>query len=262
MKHFYTRALLLLVALFSFVNIAKSQNINTVIAFLKETPKASITDCTSEDLMNLLTEESKEWIESIECQNINLDNQKSGVQMDVSLGSEYPSFITINFNKKNALQAISLFAYAIDCDNKESPIWISINNETAQTYKVGYDSKAYINNCSAIIDAMNFKSNSINVPNIAVTGLNQNPLKSCKIEIKPDNMARRIQFYGIRVYHNNNPIDISDISVAVEDLEAEQEIRVYEYYDLMGRRLAEAPRSGVFVRKCGGKVEKFIANGR
>lgn len=262
MKHFYTKTLLILVALFACENIAKAQNTNSIIAFLKETPKTAKTNCSSEDLANLLTDDSKQWVESIECQNINLDNLRSGVQMAVGIDSENSSYITINFNKKKIMQSISLFVYANDCDNNESPMWISINEEEAKSNKVGFNVKSYINNCSAIIDAMNIKANSINVPNVPMTGLNQIPLKSCKIEIKPDNRSRKIQLYGIRVYHNNNPIDISDISVAVEGIEAEQGIKVYEYYDLMGRRLPETPKSGVYVRKCAGKVEKLIANGR
>jgi lipoprotein len=262
MKHFYTKTLLILVALFACENIAKAQNTNSIIAFLKETPKTAKTNCSSEDLTNLLTDDSKQWVESIECQNINLDNIKSGVQMAVNIGSEFPSSITINFNKKKALQPLSLFIYANDCDNNESPMWISINDTEAQSNKVGFNVKSYINNCAAIIDAMNFKSGSIDVPNVPMTGLNQIPLKSCKIEIKPDNRSRKIQLYGIRVYHNNNPIDISDISVAVEGIEAEPGIKVCEYYDLMGRRLPEEPQSGIYVRKCGEKIEKLIANGK
>ena len=264
MKHFYTKVLIIIIAIFSFVNIAKSQNVNTVIAFLKETPKASITDCTSEDLMNLLTEESKEWIESVECQNINLVNQRTGIQLTPFDDITQPTYLKITFNKKTILQAISIFFYGNGYD-KDIPVNFYINDELKQSQAFDYSMTAYDASNTNILQ--NLKgSGTYTVPQISFTGYNPPILlKSCKIEIPNiynSNQNKIIIFYGIRVYHNNIPIDISDISVAVEDLEAEQEIKVYEYYDLMGRRLAEAPRNGVFVRKCGGKVEKFVANGR
>lgn len=72
MKHFYTKALLL-VAIFACENIAKAQTYEQqVISFLKEIPEENIQDCSPTDIMNLLTDESKDWIENIECQNIDL----------------------------------------------------------------------------------------------------------------------------------------------------------------------------------------------
>lgn len=264
MKHFYTKVLLILVALFSFVNIAKSQNVNTVIAFLKETPKGSITDCTSEDLMNLLTDESKEWVESIVCKNINLVSKKTGIQLTPLDDISSSTYLKITFNENKIFQALAIRFFGNGYDSNV-PVNFYINDELKQSEAFDYSRTAYDASNTSILQ--NLKgSGTYSVPVISFTGYNPPILlKSCKIEIPNiygSNQDKKIQFYGIRVYHNNNPLDITEIETSMGEVEAVKDETRYEYYDLMGRRLAEAPRSGAFMRKCGGKVEKLIANGR
>ena len=260
MKHFYTKALLLLGAVFASENVLAIDN--TIIVFLKENPKANITNCTSEDLMNLLTEESLEWVESIECCNVNLNRDWAGIEMVSSQTEE--SSIKINFKKSKLMRGIRCNPYLID-RGVSSTINMTLNNTpythtgnitaiasdlkgvSSETFLKSMSSTSGINNKS-----FNYVGNSMQDGTFI-------ECLSIKLPIQTD--ITTIQFYGFRIYYSGTE-DQSDISVAVEDLEAEQGIGVYEYYDLMGRRLAEAPQSGVYVRKCGGKVEKLIANGR
>ncbi len=259
MKHFYTRTLLLfLIAISSYCDTTNAQ---AIIAFLKETPKVKVNNCTSEDLMNILTEESLEWIKSIECQNINLNNEKSGIEINQELNSTTSSFIRIYFNRTKILQAKYMQIFANDCDNNSTPLWVSINENEAKSYELGFKSAAYIDNCQKIIDGIKGKYGSISVPYISITGLNELPLESLLIEIKPSSQRRRIQFYGIKIVHNNSFLDLSDTPVNVEDLTIEQSLKSYEYFDLTGRKLTGMPERGLYIRKCGDKTEKCFANG-
>lgn len=260
MKHFYTKALLILVALFACENVFAIDN--TIIAFLKENPKANITNCTSEDLMNLLTEESLEWIESIECNNVNLNRDWAGIEMASSQTEE--STIKINFKKSKLMKGIRCNPYLID-RGVSSKIEMTLNNNlythTGNITAVASDLKGV--SSETLLKSMSSTSGINNKSfNYVGDSMQDGTFIEClSITLPIQTDITTIQFYGFRIFYSGTE-DQYDISVAVEDLEAEQGIKVYEYYDLMGRRLPEAPQSGVFVRKCGGKVEKLIANER
>lgn len=261
MKHFTIKMLLLFFLCFNTL-LSRAQNTNTVIAFLRHTPKTSITDCTSEDLMNLLTNESLDWIESIECKNIRTDNLKAGLLISISKDNPTSAYISFKFKSNCIMPAISFFAYGNDLDNTNSKVNIYINDELKKDSSFSLDDKSYSNNCTYILDGLNFKNGGANVPSIPVTGFTPAiPIRSCKIEIPKQNKNVRIQFYGIRVFHNS-PIDESDIETIVAEFQAEEDEKSIEYFDMMGRRLPEAPANGIYIRKCGSKVEKLTATGK
>lgn len=263
MKHFYTKVLLL-VAVFSFMHTIYAQEVkyyNTVIAFLKETPKTSVNGCTFNDLMNLLTEESLKWVESIECSNVNFYGGNAGIEM-MSIDENKLSSIKINFKRSNSMKVYRCNPFLVYRD-ESIPVKFEINNES-YSYTGSIDAQAetimkYTN--QGILNIMT-GTTAISKP-FFYTGnpITNTSLESLQIIIPYQNGNPKIQFYGFKIFYTGTE-DLSEVETAVEDLEAEQGIKVYEYYDLMGRRLPEAPNGGIYVRKCGGKVEKLIANGR
>ena len=262
MKHFAIKMLPLSFLRVDVISL-RAQNTNTVIAFLRDTPKTSITDCTSEDLMNLLTNESLDWIESIECKNIQTDNQKAGLRISLSKDNNESAYITFKFKQNCIMPAISFFAYGNDLDNNNSKVNIYINDELKIDSSFSYNEKSYSNNYTYILDGLNVKTDGANIPPISITGFTPAiPIRSCKIEIPKQNKNVRIQFYGIRVFHSS-PIDESDIETAVDEIPVvENAAKSIEYFDMMGRRLPEAPAKGIYIRKCGSKVEKIAASGK
>lgn len=261
MKHFYTKVLLILVALLACDDISNAQTYEQqIISFLKEIPKESISNCNGSDIMNLLTDDSQKWVENIECQNISIIKGKAGVYAKLSNKATTPAYIKVVFKQSNLMNAYRIVSYGNNILQEDINVKIFYNNILYTQNKFGYELTACT---SQNIDALNKVLTNFNIP-IYINGdpiSPMKPLNSIEVSIEPQEMNVEIQLLGFRIYYSGTE-DQSDISVDVEGIEAEQGIRVYEYYDLMGRRLAEAPRSGVFVRKCGGKVEKLIANGR
>lgn len=261
MKHFYTKALLLLVAILAYNGISNAQTYEQqIISFLKEIPKDNISNCNGSDIMNLLTDDSQKWVENIECQNINIIKGKAGVYAKLSNNTTTPAYIKIVFKQSNLMNAYRIVSYGNNILQDDINVKIFYNNIMYTQNKFGYERTAYT---SQNIDALNEVLTNFNIP-IYINGDPISPMKtlnSIEVNIEPQGKSVEIQLLGFRIYYSGTE-DLTEVETAVEDLESELEIRVYEYYDLMGRKLAEAPRSGVFVRKCGGKVEKLIANGR
>lgn len=261
MKHFYTR-FLLLAALLVYGNEAYAVE-NTAIAFLKQAPESSINNCTPEDLKNLLTDEALGWVESIECNNVNLEKGIAGIEMISSQETE-KSFIRINFKKSKLMNGVRCNPYLIYRDNYGTAVNFEINEASySYTGTINADPSSFLKNSnSSILDYMTGKKTFSKSFNYVGGQLSDTYIESIQINEPVQNGNPRVQFYGFRIFYSGTA-DKSDVETTVEDIaETEQGEKVYEYFDLMGRRLPEAPESGIYLRICGGKVEKLIAGRR
>lgn len=270
MKHFYTKALLIIVGLLAFSNITKADY--TTISFLKKEPIESIS-CENTEAYELIKQENSNpdinnnFVTNITCDNIELKQPgthvRAGLWFVTNRDPYKVSSIVLNLNPRFAMKVfrVMLIGYpqGIPTDHRIS-LFCNGNDILMNTYN---NETINAKKSFAEIQTEVFKSNpSLSYILNSGTIDSDDALTQLKIELKPTVYENcEYQLLAIRLYYNE-VVDLSEVETAVEDLEAEQGIKVYEYYDLMGRRLPEAPKSGVFVRKCGGKVEKLIANER
>lgn len=261
MKHFYTKALLILVSLFASWNVTKAQTYEQqVISFLKEIPEENIQNSSPTDLMNLLTDESKDWIENIECQNIDLIKGKAGIYANLSKESTDPAFIKVNFKSSKLMNAYRVVSYGNNIEQPTINVSILLNNNPYIQKSFGYVAK--VDSSKDLTFLNKVLSNFDN--NVYINGNPLNPLEplsNIEILIEPRDMSIKIQLLGFRIYYSGTS-DQSGIETGIKYIEKTQENNIIEYYDLMGRRLADAPQSGVYLRKCGSKVEKLVGNRR
>lgn len=255
MKHLYSKLLLLSAFVAMTINAQAQTTSNAILSFLKEKPKTTKTDCTGEDLMALLTDESLNWIEGIECENISLDNEKAGVTFNLrpseGKSSAYMKFL---LKKTPLMKTIRVIAYGVDLDNEGTTIEIKCNDNNYNSGSFIANKTTYDADCSKILDGITGKDNSISIPSINKSeAIDPLPLTSVTLSIPEQTRDRRIQFYGIRVYYQGTtdvvPTGVADIVTSDET--------TYEYFDMMGRRLPGIPDKGIYIRKCGNKVEKL-----
>lgn len=269
MKHFYTKALLILVTVFAFDNIANADY--TTYTFINKNPKTEI-ECLSDNILEFMkefnetTEVSEINIDDIECNDIFLKVTSSkpnncGLILRSNKDENKIAYLKLKFNPKNLFKATRIIIIGYSRD-------ISASTNTNLTLKYNENNIDFSLTQTYTTEKTNNEIESALIaPSILLKTLNSgviNPIEALselELILNPSQNNTEYQLLGIRIYYNE-VVDLSEVETAVEDLEVEQGIRVYEYYDLMGRRLAEAPQSGVYVRKCGGKVEKLIANGR
>lgn len=259
MKHFAIKMLLL-----SFLCISIRFNAtaidNVVIAFLKEQPTQKIQNCTGEDLMNLLTDESLKFIESIDCSNIKLENRISGITLETKIKGGPVSFIKINFKATTLLNCIRINSFGNTRDNP-TPIDLQYNDTPYSNKVFGENRDTYNNGTSEeILTAI--KKDNLAVPSITGDLISPAvPLHNITLILPSEYNENRLQFYGFKIYYDGI-VDESDIETAVTELPAENVEKSIEYFDMMGRRLPEVPAKGIYIRKCGSNVEKIAASGK
>ena len=258
MKHFAIKMLIL-----SFLCVSITFNAtaidNVVIAFLKDQPTQKIQNCTGEELMNLLTDESLEFIESIECKNIDIIQDRAGVRMNITANEESSSNITLKFKNSRVPNATRITGFGTLLENDKTTIEIMCNDQEIAKGNFTYGSKISEIKYQQIYSEI--KSNKWQY--LTVTNKENFtppiPVKSVTINIPSQSDNNTIQFYGIKIYYDG-VVDESDIETAVAELPAENVEKSIEYFDMMGRRLPEAPAKGIYIRKCGSKVEKIAAS--
>ncbi len=255
---YYNRIMTLAVAFITLAFNADAEIRNTVIAFLKETPKANVYDCTAADLMDLLTDESKEWIEGIECRNINILSGKAGVEMCASTENKESSYIKFNFKTSTVMCAIRCNPYLCLRGNSDVTLKMDMNGEgygctgNISEYANGlYENGTY----NTILDYITGKATykySFNLEGDRIDP--SSPLSSLTIEEPYQSDSPRIQFYGFKVFY-----DSIDTPTSVESIIDSGVKDSFEYFDLTGRRLLSVPEKGIYLRKSGNRVEKIIA---
>ncbi|MDE6070983.1 MAG: hypothetical protein K2G53_00350 [Muribaculaceae bacterium] len=234
---------------------------NVIIGLLSETPTRTISDCNGQDLMTLLSNDGKEWIESIECQNVDIVAGQAGAQLVTTADTTEPSYIKFNFKTSPLLKATNVTFYGNDRLDKEVAPSIIVNDLPCV-------SNANYSKFKHITDADNASAAAIQVaienPEISsirqlsngriYTQLDNNLIQSCEIAVNANERVN-IQLFALRVFYSGQ--ETNSQSSVVEDLESA--ITDVKYFDLQGRELKDAPQKGIYLRHANGKTTKHIA---
>lgn len=281
MKGFLSRALatvaLTLCALPIAAQTTPTYSDETVISFLgKPTNTIRFEEMTQEALMDLLDENGKKYVESIEWNNIKTMPQTSdpaqiGLQIEYNMSTV--GYITLKFKKDVTFNAGRIYLFAanakITSTNTKvyADAYANFGENDQQVLAMGnagirfYFDKQFNSSSSLekLIDDMKKSSSSIygstysrliRTPEVE----KQFPLRSFTLKVEPTGQ-RGIAFHGIKILHNG--FVENDINTGVEEIA--QENGAVEYFDLYGRRLADKPTQGMFIEKRGSKVTKLLA---
>lgn len=263
MKQLCAKICLVTALLFTGTIAAMAQTQNAIISFLKEVPKGNIHNCTGDDLINLLDDDAKKWVESIECNNIDIVSGRSGVLINGSVENKNDSWIKIRFKTTSLMNCLRINTYAIVLDNK-TPVTLMFD-ENVYLKKTIVDFKKDLLSMSAqnIYDAIINKNNTTTtVPFTVGSEIDPSlPLHSVSICIPKQKQNANVQFYGFRIFYNGITVE-NDISTGVSSTHESLENEKPVYYDLTGVRSAVPPASGIYIRKTGNRIEKIVAGGR
>lgn len=229
-----------------------------------------------------MTDTSKEWVESIECEKVNTktsisDDNYSGILLvPTRYGKEENkvSYIKLNINTEKLIYAKKIIIYTLpsgstdyrdldssldikldlQCNGKE------INNMpnlpspyTASKTKTSIKGTEDCSTIQSKIDNNQASTVTWTSPEITT----EEPLKS--IEILAYLPSKYEPYYGLeKIFAVAIEYD-KNITVGVNEIEEESANLPTEYYDLMGRKLNNAPQSGLYIRKNGSKVLKLMA---
>lgn len=229
-----------------------------VITFLNKIPTQDVSDCSAEDIMNLLNETGLSWISSIECDKVSMTRGNGGFYINKS-GEKVPS-ITFNFRNDKILKLTRVWLYGNNylnaATNCVSPT-IEINGEVVELQN------DFAEKTSNLGDTDYSKWKSCNTVEI-----NSKPLKQLKLisgSTTTEIVGMRLFFSGIEEGSEaggddgeDNGEDNPGVSTGVNGVQQDATAS-YEYFDMQGRRLKSAPVSGLYIRRCAGKTEKLIA---
>lgn len=233
---------------------------NVVIAFLKQKPSHNSVDCTPEDLMELLTPESLEWVESVDCQYIRIDKDRAGVRLNVNAGDNHGAYVRINFKPNRLMKIVRVRAYGVSLDTEDTRVEIDCNGTPYVSGNLSIDGKVFNSECDPILTNMVKNSGVVSVPaftnpvNIAPLL----PLRSVTFAVPEQKGNNCVQFYGFKIFYDGLQ-ENSETSVIESDVSVENDHGSHEYYDISGRRLQTPPSRGIYLSKCGAKVEKRVA---
>ena len=245
---------------------------NVIIALLDKMPEETIENCSGNDLMSLLTDEGKQWIQNIECKNVNLVKGSAGAQLVLNQSTDYNSFIQFNFKADPQLQATNVTFYGSD---KEAEGYVtgtvSVNSvEYSKYYKdVNYFfvpesanlAKIESSEASDLLKSITDGGNDVTpLPaRIVVNSLPaDNRIESCRIEYNSKSEARadNIKIFALRVYYNGI---FENEGSSVKSIDFNSDNSKVQYYDLLGRKLSTTPEKGLYLRICNGVTTKHIA---
>lgn len=264
MKKSYSFIALALCLVFNIITLKAQTSGNMVFQFLKSLPAANITNCSGNDLMALLTDDAKEWVESIECENIDLFNDAPGAIMNLGLSDELvTSYIQINFKSQKLFKVTNVSFYCsndtgVEAGTETLPVIYVNDKKYDSILSGGGDFKVYSDNKSltAVTDGVYNRTGATVPPRIYVNGLGaDNLLHNCKIEISTKDQHVRVPVYALKVFYSDIVVD-ENTSVAELINDADSEIK---YYDLMGRELSDAPVKGIYIRCENGNAVKCIS---
>lgn len=235
----------------------------TVISFLGS-PSKTNTQCTPQDIMDLLTEEAKTVVDYIECANIQtyVEPKMKGL-FTYQNDTQKPLFITIYLKESSQMKATRIYLYG---GNSGTPGNIDVvANEEIQLKRGSSGAQVtfnkfendYFEKYSLLQCTQDMKANSVIYANFFTTCQTQPQqefiLKS--IKISPTTNNDRFNLHGLRIQHNGF---VQDIGTSVEGIEGEADVAA-EYFDVYGRKLTAAPASGLYLEKRGAKVTKKLA---
>lgn len=209
--------------------------------------------------MNLLDEKAKEWVESIECNNIDIVNGRSGIRMNGDVNNETDTWIKINFKTSLLMNCLRINTYAIGLDNNTQIELMSNDNEHFST--TINTSTILTSSASDIYNAI--YKNTI-TPQASYTrpdDVSLSPLHSVYICVPKQNQNASVQFYAFRIFYNGITEE-KDISTSVSTIQDSSINEKTDYFDTTGRKLSGPPASGIYIRRTGNRIEKLFAGGR
>lgn len=262
MKQLYFLPLLLSL-FFPFLSVSAqtTEEIKSPIAFsfLNKTASMDRTgNCTQEDVMNLLDDNSKKWIASVECNDVSLNNGIYGLDMGTryvgTIDEMLPS-IKFNFISQQLFKAIRIRIYGEYKGQNINPVTLELNGEPiSMEGQLGKFSatdgifKGWQYGSSALLQ-------SIPVRSITIKG-NCEDIKIVGMSIYFSGMEEGSEEGGDDGEDNGD--DNPGVSTGVNGVQQDASA-TYEYFDMQGRRLKSAPVSGLYIRRSAGKTEKLIA---
>ena len=241
----------LLSLIFPFLSVYAQDTEETIsnkeFSFLNKIPSTSKNECSSQDIIDLMDEASKEWISSVDCSDVQVQAEHAGFYLR-KLGN---SSITFNFNNKQLFRITRVRLYGRG--NNVKPI-IKVNGVEVDMESALADPDSKVQkdqNLSA------WKSSgSVEIDNIPIKSLtiisNSPVLEIVCFKLFYSGMEEGSEEGGDN--GDENPGVSTGVAGVQQDASA-----TYEYFDMQGRRLKCAPVSGLYIRRCAGKAEKLIA---
>lgn len=229
------------------------------IAFNAQIPSSQVLSLTAQEVKEMIAMGS-EWIESVECNNVGVERGRAGVVLRTPKEGEgvIPGSITLNFAKTSYMNASRI--RIIGATNSfEQNVVLMVNGKN-----VGVPSNFTVPtndpwSLSLTELKQKLSDTSSNLPSKASDAINPaEPLKKLTLELPATNEgANAFQLVGFRVYFSSETP--GDINTGIEEVSEEASAET-EYYDMQGRRLAGAPSQGLYIRRCGSRIEKILAH--
>lgn len=264
---------MLIAVIIAAIPTQKANADSQVISLLKSLPKQSVTNCTSDQLMDLLDDASLEWVESIECEYINLDPSYAGVIIGSNTTGENSSYIKFNFKKEKLMKMYNLWAFGAGMDVETTKVEIYLNDELIKEGVWKYNTNTTTSPATdntKIFTAITGASGMPPYFTYTSDKSDSKPAYSIKVSIPYQSNRDKCRFYGLRIYYDGT-VDASELESGSENVEEEDDIptmveeielsaqSTVEYYDMLGRRLPQKPISGLYIRRTGSKIEKLNA---
>ncbi len=249
------------------------------ISFLKKNVSVSKDSINNQYIFdNLLTEDSKQWIDSFECENVKANtpfvnsDYNSGLILQPKYVSKnfHNSGVMINFNTEKPIRAKQIIIYTAlrGVTNRRWDPKVDINLEFACNGKQEQDmskipnplenSKTKPNGTETASDLQKLIMNGEAVtlewktPELTST----EPLKTIEITAirpsKEDPYYSQAKIFAVKIDYDK------DFSVGVNEVEQDDMNAAAEYYDLTGRKLNATPENGIYIVKTGSKVNKIL----
>lgn len=241
----------MLIAYFVLCNLSVySQAGSTYITFWKS-QKTGQNNVTGEYVMENYLSQDEDWVESIECVNVNTHTKMKGLILLANDDNEEKySEVLINFNEKNLMKVNKLILYINKVDQSNPIVEIYMNEQQIS-----------LNNLQSLkpaTDATGLSINNISTYCLAcpmTKEIDGVPMQSLRIKNYYNSKGDSdVQLLGFKVNYSGIA---DDFTVGVEEMQYEDGANV-EYYDMLGRKLAVEPNSGLYIVRSNGKSKKIL----
>lgn len=279
MRNFYFSFASLITLLLSLSIPVKADTESIVISFLKKQVTSGQNNISGQYIYDeLLTDVSKEWIESIECKNVKTrakssdgKNQNVGVLLDPGYGSDKDAYLLLTLKPDKLIRAKQITVYtapwgSLDYtwrSNVDIDMNLSYNDTKIQdmpnipnpSYRGSNAKLIGTEDIKTIQDAIdNGKASTIEWKSPELTSTT--PLKTIEIgayQTSKSPYLEEAEVYAVKIEYDK------DFKVAVNEIEQDDVNATPEFFDLMGRKLYTVPANGIYIMKTGGKVRKILA---
>lgn len=240
---------------------------NQVISLLKEVPRYSIDNCSANEVMGLLTAESSDWVESMECGKVNIVKNRPGVEMTSTNTEDTPAYIKFNFKKDKLMKMFRIRVYGASKNNSNA-ITVVCNGKEILKGNLNSNNAVFNSMDAEAIESCMKKGSGTLLPSYVMNGADLTfediPVSSLEITKPGNSDFNDCQIYGIQIFYNGT-VDGSEsenggtVATICGELIADK-VEPVVYYDMMGRILPNEPAHGIYIRRTGNKSEKVIAH--